>query len=120
MAKLMLQPTTQAQWHALVKDAIDASGISLDEDLESYLVFLLMRFAEQPTLINRALALDLLQSYHEVGRIKHDMLRDVGDKCLLFSGLFPMRASRRLMSNSYFVSLGQSAYGTLAQLAATK
>lgn len=116
MNKLMLEPTTQAQWYALVQDAVTASGVLIDEELEHYLVLLLMRFAQQPELISRALAIDFLQSHHESAAIQHDMLRDVGDKCLLFSGLFPGRAQRRHTRVSYFVSLGQSAYGTLAGL----
>jgi hypothetical protein len=34
---------------------------------------------------------------------------------LLFSGLFPKIAEKRLVKISYFVNMGQSAYGTLAR-----
>lgn len=116
LKKLMLEPTSQAQWHSLVKDAMASSGIVIDAELECYLVLLLIRFTAEPELLTKALALDYLQSHHEVGALKRDILRDVGDKCLLFSGLFPGQALRKRTRISYFVTLGQSAYGALAGL----
>jgi hypothetical protein len=41
-------------------------------------------------------------------------LRDVGDHCLLFSGMFPQLAERRLVRVSYFVNLGRSSYQQLS------
>ncbi len=37
-------------------------------------------------------------------------MRDVGDKCLLFSGLFPARAEKHRVAVSYYVELGRQAY----------
>jgi hypothetical protein len=115
MTSLVLQPTDTAQWHALVAEAQQASQHHLNEPLESYLVFMLMRFAERPDLAARAMALEFLEAQLE-GSQKPDRLRDVGDKCLLFSGLFPQLAERRLVRISYFVRLGRSAYHQLAAL----
>jgi len=42
-------------------------------------------------------------------------LRDVGDKCLIFSGLFPGIARKRLVPISYFVNIGRSAYLSLSE-----
>ncbi len=119
LKKLMLEPTSKAQWHSLVKDAMASSGIAIDEELECYLVLLLIRFTAEPDLLTKALALDYLQSQNELGALKRDILRDVGDKCLLFSGLFPGQAQRKRTRISYYVNLGQSAYGALADLATT-
>jgi len=115
MTSLVLQPTDTAQWHALVAEAQQASQHHLDEPLESYLVFMLMRFAERPDLAARAMALEFLEAQPE-GSQQPDRLRDVGDKCLLFSGLFPQLAEKRLVRVSYFVRLGRTAYHQLADL----
>jgi len=48
MAELILEPTPRAQWQALVHEAQSACDRQLDEALECYLVFLLMRFADKP------------------------------------------------------------------------
>jgi len=114
MKRLVLHPSETAQWQALVSDAQDACTVKLNEDIESYLVFLLMRFAQEPTIASRTMATELLESQDAVGSQKKQALRDVGDQCLLISGLFPGRASKRLVKVSYYVSLGQTAYSVLA------
>ncbi len=115
MKSLVLQPTEVAQWHALVSEAQLASHRNLEEGLESYLVFLLMRFADRPELARRIMALEFLRAQQEPGQ-KTERLRDVGDQCLLFSGLFPQIAERRQVKVSYFVALGRSAYDQLASI----
>ncbi len=115
MKSLVLQPTDVAQWHALVSEAQAASRHNLDEAIESYLVFLLMRFAERPELARKIMALEFLQAQEETPQ-NTSRLRDVGDQCLLFSGLFPKLAERRLVKVSYFVAIGRTAYDQLASL----
>lgn len=116
MRALLLQPTSTAHWHALVSEAEDKCRCRLDEDLESYLVFLLMRFAGRPDLVARIMALEYLRGLAAGGRMRADRLRDVGDQCLLYSGLFPRRARRRLVKVSYFVDLGRTAYHQLSEV----
>lgn len=99
-----------AQWHSLVHDAEQIAGVKLAEELESYLVFTLMRYLGRSEMGQRILALDYLQAAHSQGREQQEKLRDVGDQCLLFSGLFPKRAERRRVRISYYVDLGRSAY----------
>ena len=116
MRQLILEPTTQAQWQTLVHEAQSACDRELDETLESYLVFLLMRFTDKPHCMSRLMAEDYLKSQAASGGQRVERLRDVGDHCLLFSGLFPQLAERRLVRVSYFVNLGQSSYRQLSDL----
>ena len=113
MKALLLHPTSTAQWQALVIEARRAAQAELNETLESYLVFLLMRFTSRPEIANCVLAVEYLQTLLDHGRPRQDKLRDVGDRCLLFSGLFPQRAEQRRVKISYFVNLGRSAYQEL-------
>ena len=114
MPQLVLEPTSTAQWQALVSEAAASCECELDEDIESYLVFLLMRFMARPDLANRILAVEYLQSVTASGTLQIEKLRDVGHQCLLYSGLYPGQAGRRLVRVSYFVGLGRAAYGLLA------
>jgi len=114
MSKLVIKTSATAEWWSLVNEAEAAAALHLDEEVQSYLVFLLMRFTERPELAASILAVEYLQSMHSQGRIGHDLLRNVGDKCLLYSGLFPERAERRRVKISYFVDLGRSAYQQLS------
>jgi hypothetical protein len=116
MAELILEPTPRAQWQALVHEAQSACDRQLDEALECYLVFLLMRFADKPQCTARIMAEDYLNSQALHGEQRAGMLREVGDHCLLFSGLFPQLAERRLVRISYFVSIGRTSYSQLSDV----
>ncbi len=115
MQKLLLNPTPTAQWHALVSEAQHAAEQPLNETLESYLIFLLIRFMDKPEFVNRVLAIDYLESLLKDGQRRRNQLRDIGDQCLLFSGLFPQRAKRKRVRISYYVDLGRSSYHALSE-----
>ena len=116
MKKLILHPTDISQWHALVNEAQAATQLILSENTESYLVFLLMRFSQGTKLIESIVALDFLESMHKPRALQTELLRDVGDKSLLFCGLFPGMAKRRHVSLDYFSEMGQAAYLTIGEL----
>ena len=107
---LLLEPTNTAQWLQLVRDAESEYGTSLQEDLESYLVFMLMRHTHNHSLAQAVMALDYLRANDLVGSQRDEKLRDIGDQCLILSGLYPRRASKRNVRVSYYVGMGQSAY----------
>ena len=111
-----MHPTDLCQWHALVNEAQAASSRVLNEETESYLVFLLMRFSMTTDWLESVIALDFLESMqrHEASQI--ELMREVGDKSLLFSGLFPDLARRRRVSLDYYVNMGRSAYQSVSEL----
>ena len=116
MTKLILHPTDMSQWHALVNEAQATTNLILNENTESYLVFLLMRFSQTTQLIESVMALDFLESMHRAGKRQVELLREVGDKSLLFCGLFPGMAVKRHVRLAYFSELGQAAYLTVSEL----
>lgn len=118
MKKLILHPTDTSQWHALVNEAQASTRLVLNENTESYLVFLLMRFSQTTHLLESVIALDFLESMHVPGKQQVEKLREVGDKSLLFCGLFPGMAKRRHVSIEYFTDMGQAAYLTVSELEA--
>lgn len=115
MTALVLEPTTTAQWHRLVQEASTSASLTLDEELESYLVFLLERSCAQTDVLQRIMALEYLHGLAACGRERREHLREVGDHCLLFAGLFPHIARRRLVRIGYFVQVGRGAYLQLAE-----
>ena len=112
--KLLLEPTATAQWKRLLNRAKHRCQHSLHEDVESYLIFTLMRFTRSPHLANTILGPELLNCQQLQGHLKEHRLRDLGDQCLLLSGLFPQRAEKRLVKVSYYVDLGITAYQHLS------
>ena len=116
MNRLILHPTDICQWHALVNQAQVAAHLSLSENTESYLVFLLMRFSMTADWLESVIALDYLESMHHHEPSQIELMREVGDKSLLFSGLFPDLARRRRVSLDYYINMGRSAYQTVSEL----
>src|SRR5579872_6449634 len=108
--KLLLNSTPLALWHDIIHEAENTCAISLKEELESYLVFLLMRYTNKPEAIRRVVAADFLEGLSFNPKQRALALQTVGDNCLIFSGLFPKIAQKRLVKISYFVKMGQSAY----------
>jgi hypothetical protein len=100
-------------WHELVREAAQGAHARLSEDLESYLVFTLMRHLGDAPLGQRIMALELLEALLKDGRQREQELRDVGDRCLLIAGLYPQLARRRHVPLRYFLDLGRGAYDQL-------
>lgn len=117
---ILLPATTLAGWHTLVSEAELHEDLNLGEELESYLVYLLMRFTQRAEFADSVLALDFLETLKMQGNKRETALRDVGDKCLLYSGLFSRRAQTKRVSLRYFIDVGQMAYSALSDLQHTQ
>lgn len=114
---LTTNPGSPAEWRALVGEAEAQTGCVLGERLELYLVNLLIRVSTREDLFDGLLALDQLTGQPPL-KPRAEHLRDIGDQCLLFAGLFPELAEQRGVRLSQFVSLGQTAYRQLHDLLA--
>jgi hypothetical protein len=107
---ILTHDSTTALWHKVVLEAEQSCSIALQEEIESYLVFLLMRYLDKPEWVKQIVALEFLEGVTLAPLKREFALRDVGDKCLLFAGLFPNIAKTRLVRLSYFVKMGQASY----------
>lgn len=115
MEQIIIHPTDTSQWHALINEAQVKNNIILEVDTESYLVFLLMRYTSQADLEQSSLALDFLESKKSSGSKQIELLRSVGDKSLIISGLFPGLIKRKPINITYYIDMGQSSYMTLSE-----
>lgn len=114
MDQAILRGAQAELWQGLVHEAEQRVGIVLDETHESYLVFVLLRYQRDDTLVARTQALDWFDAQSRCGTPRADALRDVGDRCLLIAGLYPGLASRRRVGADYFIDLGRGAYFEVA------
>lgn len=112
--KIIVNSTPLALWHEAVSEARQACQITLEEELEAYLVFLLMRYHNNPNIANNIMATQFLAGQAQANTHRQSLLQAVGDECLLFSGLFPNLAEKRRVRISYFVQIGRSAYISLS------
>ena len=111
---LLTSTSSLALWQQVVKTAEEQCAISLKQELESYLVTLLIRYSNKPEVAQRILA----TAYLEAMQLKHHArdvsLQYVADECLLYAGLFPRLAEKRQVTPTYFIDLGRSAYAAIS------
>lgn len=116
MRHVTLHTSDTALWHALVGEAQAASGFTLGEETEGYLVRTLMRFIGQMGKSNDKHhdAMDLLDDFLKTGRIRYGNIQEVADQCLIYAGLFPDYAEHKKLPINHFVELGRGAYAELS------
>lgn len=110
MSMFSPKPTTIAEWHSLVAEAELKTGYRFNADLENYLILTLDHYTKLDGVITSVIAFDFLKSTQIESPRDGDLLRDVGDRCLILSGLFPENANQRNVSLSYFIGMGRQAY----------
>lgn len=114
--KLLVNSTLTGLWHDIIHEAEAACTIFLKEEIEAYLVFLLARYVNKPQIVKQIIAKEFMEglkhSHHHHQRAL--AMQEVGDKCLIFSGLFPQIAEKRLVKISYFVNIGQASYESIS------
>ena len=108
------QPTPQAEWYQAVTQAQRSAGYQFSSELQSYLVITLDHFTTSQHLSQSLLAIEFLEQAQKMTTSNLRQLRNIGDQCLLLSGLFPNRAIQKNVSLDYFVKIGREAYRIIA------
>ncbi|MDQ2994980.1 MAG: hypothetical protein M3R00_08590 [Pseudomonadota bacterium] len=114
MAIIKVRQTAVAQWYDIVREAQELSACAVDEELESYLVYMLLRFMDQTDLAEQAVGMAFLAAQQSPFMGRSMLLRNVGDQCLLYSGLYPERATNRGLRVGYYVHIGKRSYSAAA------
>lgn len=113
--KLLLNSTPVALWHEIIHEAQMMCDITLLEELETYLVFLMIRHTNKPEVVKQVVAYEFLRNLNKTCGERQQTLQAVGDQCLILAGLFPHIAAKRLVNIRYFVDMGQSAYANISR-----
>lgn len=114
---LLVSETSFNLWHEVIKAAEDRCAIMLNDDLEVYLISLLMRYSNKPEMAQQIFAENYLEALQKQDRQRSVCLQGVGDQCLLYAGLFPQQAERRHVKITYFVDIGRAAYANMSKTA---
>ena len=75
-----------------------------------------MRFSREVKWASEAVGLDFLNALQLKGKKSAVLLKEVGDRSLLFCGLFPEVAKKRHVSIHYFEDVGRGAYWQVGNL----
>jgi len=114
MPLLKTGPSEIAQWHQLVLDAESHAECYLNESLENYVVMTLFSYTRETKLTSVALAIEFLNSLRNNTSYNLQKLRDVGDHCLILSGLFPQIVRKKNVNDDYLMNMGKEAYYNLS------
>jgi hypothetical protein len=106
MNSLSLNTRDTAHWRALVAAAEASVQSCLDDDLENYVVMLLLRFADSGRNKQSAPTADVSTP---------ESLIEVGDRCLIIAGLMPDQALAQGLPIHHFVQTGRHAYEEAAR-----
>lgn len=104
-------------WRDAIQQAEARCAVKLNHELEAYLISVLMHYTDKPEIAKQVFAKAFLEAMQTSDRERVLALKEVGDQCLLYAGLYPRAAERKLVKVTYFVGLGRSAYATLSTTA---
>lgn len=101
-------------WHDLVNESLGKTELHFSDFVHQYLVLTLHAYSKRIELATIVSATAFLQNVNIETTANVIMLRDVGDQCLLLSGLFPDSTKSKRVSDTYFSLLGKEAYYVLS------
>ena len=127
VAKIDTVTSLQEYFHTLVGGALKNHKVETLPEAEFYLVNLLKEFSLVDTLYQEKdgghdeepLALMLARALKSGHAARVAILRHMGDVSLYVAGFFPESFNRRLVNIKYYIQMGESAYGSLADLIVT-
>jgi hypothetical protein len=122
--RILVGKTAHEWFREMVADALSHRRLEVQEVTEYYLVNLLAGFLERERLFfegedgsvqSEPLALILLRALQSDRRTRAATLRRLGDTALFVSGFFGDSLARTHVDLGYYISMGERAYGTLAE-----
>jgi len=122
--RILIGKSAHEWFREMVADALSHRRLEVQQVTEFYLVNLLAGFLERERLFMEQedgsvqaepLALILLRALQADRRTRAASLRRLGDTALFVSGFFGDSLARTHVDVGYYISMGERAYGTLAE-----
>lgn len=110
MGTLVLQPTELAQWYALVAEAECVAKLELDQDIERYLVLMLIHYCTSTDIVGCRMSIDYLNALHSPRRFQLEALQRVADICLIYNGFYGEYLKKLGDNCHYYTNLGTHCY----------
>jgi hypothetical protein len=107
---LITASSSSILWRDLIKQAEGKCDIVLTDELETYLVSLLARYLTHQGPIRTLFATAFLEAINFQQHERQIALQEIGDQCLIFTGLFAKQVVKRNLKIAYFVEIGRTAY----------
>jgi len=102
-------------WEAYVKESYELVRraeceltVNLEHDLEAYIVHLFAHYMDKPRVNTVPVGVKLLTSVNLPVKAKKELLKDVGDECLLINSM--EWGKSKWPTEIYYADMGQMAY----------
>lgn len=102
-------------WEAYVKESYELVRraeceltVNLDHDLEAYIVHLFAHYMDKPKVNTVPVGVKLLASVNLPIKARKELLKDVGDECLLINSM--EWGKSKWPTEIYYADIGQMAY----------
>ena len=102
-------------WEAYVKESYELVRraeceltVNLEHDLEAYIVHLFAHYMDKPKVNTVPVGVKLLTSVNLPVKAKKELLKDVGDECLLINSM--EWGKSKWPTEIYYADIGQMAY----------
>jgi hypothetical protein len=94
--------------YELIREAEQALTISLEHNVEAYIVHLFAHFLDKPNVNTEPLGVKLMASAQLPTPLRKEALKEVADECLLINAMEWNK--RRWPSSNYYAEIGCAAY----------
>ena len=94
--------------YELIKRAENTLTITLEHEIEAYLVHLFAHYLDKPNVNTEPVCIKLLEANTKPTLVRKQVLKEVGDECLLINSM--EWGKHRWPSQTYYSDLGQMAY----------
>jgi hypothetical protein len=101
-------------FHEVISEALRNQGVAASAHAEFYLVNLLCEYSHS-SLSDEPLTLLLLEANEAEPSVRLRKLRRIGDHSLYVTGFFADSLERRRIDADYYITLGGTAYASLAR-----
>ena len=101
-------------WQIQIDRALKESNLSLENYTKSYLAQVLNQQMLNQDLVGHNAISRLWLDALEEKNFNKKKIQDTGDRCLIICGLFPNQAQIRNTSITHYITIGKTAYASLA------
>ena len=91
----------------IVQQTVVETGYSMPNDVETYIIALLSDHVEKPNFLPQT---NFAEAYISLTDKSSYSAKELGDTCLILSGVFPDYGSKFGLNESYYKDIGKTSY----------
>ena len=91
----------------VVQQTVVETGFEVPEDIETYIIALLSSYVDKTNFLPEQ---SFAEAYFKLTHKSSYSAKELGDTCLILSGVFPEYGEKTGLNKSYYKNIGKSSY----------